>query len=402
MVTVLVRLEQWEQHCLNRLLLGHEALCNSELSESSSELQYAIASALAVCCTREQVKTVFAVARYLAPALERGELWNENQHPREKDGKWARKGDAPQQSPKKTTHAVSQSSLGAQTALQRVREVHEQAQKQIEELELEHTHFSARLKNLEYRYEQAQQIFAKAPTASAKSQTEAQLEYVGGQLGRAINRNTYIDGNIKLLKQVKLEVLQYAVCSSRSLPLKVVFLDDFKRQDYAVISQGHRAAMQLMGDLPYPLGTIEVAQSQTEGCHFDDVTNTVYYWSGDDVKDVVHEVGHWLEYHDPTILQKAVAFYEARTQGEEEVLLRVATGIEEYGDEVTKIDHFLHPYMGKVYRDKAGKIDATEIISMGLQYFFDDPGALAAHDPEYFALIYDILHPNSEVRTGVG
>jgi len=58
-----------------------------------------------------------------------------------------------------------------------------------------------------------------------------------------------------------------------------------------------------------------------------------------------------------------------------------------YGkDELTRKDKFIDAYMGKDYRGQA-----SEILSMGLQYFYNDPYKLAIKDPEYFNFIYKIV-----------
>ena len=57
-----------------------------------------------------------------------------------------------------------------------------------------------------------------------------------------------------------------------------------------------------------------------------------------------------------------------------------------YGDdELTKADNFIDVYMGKYYKD------ASEILSMGLQYFYSNPVELMTKDPEYFDFIYNLV-----------
>jgi len=109
------------------------------------------------------------------------------------------------------------------------------------------------------------------------------------------------------------------------------------------------------------------------------------------VRTVVHELGHWLEHTSQYVKDKAFEFYNRRTQGEATVKLSQATGNKAYkSNEVSKLDKFTHPYMGKVYLHK-GKQYATEIISMGLQLFYQDPVSLAEQDPEYFDFIYSVV-----------
>ncbi len=102
---------------------------------------------------------------------------------------------------------------------------------------------------------------------------------------------------------------------------------------------------------------------------------------------IAHELGHHIEFRDPAIRARAVAFRDARTRGETEQPLKAITGNPHFrDDEVARPDRFISPYMGKQYRD-----GSTEIISMGLEYFFSDPVSLAKQDPEYFTFMYDVL-----------
>jgi len=99
-------------------------------------------------------------------------------------------------------------------------------------------------------------------------------------------------------------------------------------------------------------------------------------------KTTVHELGHFLEFSDPDVHEKALAFYDSRTAGEKAEWL----GDDYDRSEVTRRDKFLHPYMGKEYGRRA-----TEIVSMGMEYYWDDPRTFAREDPEYFDFIFDLL-----------
>lgn len=97
-----------------------------------------------------------------------------------------------------------------------------------------------------------------------------------------------------------------------------------------------------------------------------------------------HEVGHILESNDPLVHDLAVAFYERRTAGEQEIPL----GGSYDESETSKQDDFGNPYTGKVYTNSDGTIRSTEIISMGLEAYFSDPAGFARDDPEHFDLTY--------------
>lgn len=113
---------------------------------------------------------------------------------------------------------------------------------------------------------------------------------------------------------------------------------------------------------------------------------------------VVHEMGHILEHDDPMIRESVFDFYRRRTAGEKTTKLSEATGINYDDHEVTKLDKFIEPYMGKDYSvySSSGKMGATEILSMGIQMFFQNPKMLAAKDPDYFDFIYAVLRMGQE------
>ena len=107
---------------------------------------------------------------------------------------------------------------------------------------------------------------------------------------------------------------------------------------------------------------------------------------------IVHEMGHWLEKNSPSIRKKTMDFLEKRTAGEASQSMAKATGNDAYrGSETTKKDKFISPYMGKEYFTSGGKRRSTEILSMGLEMFYDDPGKLARQDPGYFDFIFSVV-----------
>jgi hypothetical protein len=110
-----------------------------------------------------------------------------------------------------------------------------------------------------------------------------------------------------------------------------------------------------------------------------------------DPTHIYHEVAHVIEYRNRNYLDEALSFLEQRTEGESEQYLKDLLGNMEYGSEKTKPDDFFHPYVGKSYIMPHGKI-ATEVISMGLEYYISNPALLAESDPGHFELIYNLVH----------
>ena len=128
------------------------------------------------------------------------------------------------------------------------------------------------------------------------------------------------------------------------------------------------------------------------GSYFDPTDGHVYLEPGDGPKIVIHEMGHWLETHDPKIHEKALAFLERRTKGEEAKPLNDLFPHLEFADhEVSKPDHFLDAYMGKIYEDEVMGHYATEIVSMGLELAYQNPAKLALKDPDLFDFLHDTL-----------
>jgi hypothetical protein len=121
---------------------------------------------------------------------------------------------------------------------------------------------------------------------------------------------------------------------------------------------------------------------------------------------VVHELGHALEAADPGARVEALNFFLRRTEHSSPTPLygEMKIGhldLSEYGYR----DKFIEPYMGKTYRKDKGrpgleevlKINGSwgEILSVGLQYFYENPVKLARQDPEFFRFLYAVLRINA-------
>jgi hypothetical protein len=100
-----------------------------------------------------------------------------------------------------------------------------------------------------------------------------------------------------------------------------------------------------------------------------------------------HELGHWIEGKNANVHEALVNFFNDRTKHEEFVKLSDLFPNEGYDDnEVTKKDSFIDPYMGKVYDN-----GTTEILSMGIERYIDDPLEFARRDREHFEIVRSIL-----------
>jgi hypothetical protein len=103
---------------------------------------------------------------------------------------------------------------------------------------------------------------------------------------------------------------------------------------------------------------------------------------------VAHELGHWYEDIKPGVHDKIMEFYNRRTKGDKEQRMKDLFPGEGWGkNEIVKTDKFIHPYMGLVSPD--GK--SSEILSMGLDYYYTNPVRFAKEDPDYFDFIYNLV-----------
>lgn len=139
---------------------------------------------------------------------------------------------------------------------------------------------------------------------------------------------------------------------------------------------------------PNPI-TFNAVQKKRAFCRV--LTQEVVVSKWDGPKTVIHEIGHYLEWENPKIHDAARAFLERRTQGDVEERLRDLTGLNYKATEVCKKDKFINPYIGRIYKKGGGREAVTEVVSMGLQYMYEDPVDFARKDPDHFDLIYAIM-----------
>lgn len=111
--------------------------------------------------------------------------------------------------------------------------------------------------------------------------------------------------------------------------------------------------------------------------------------NGADAKAVLwHELAHFIEFERPDIAKAAMGWIEGRRTGEKQPINTIAGCEHLEADEIAYPDNFIDPYVGKFYSD-----GATEVISMGFQYFTnaESMATLYDKDPEHFNLIAGIL-----------
>jgi hypothetical protein len=125
--------------------------------------------------------------------------------------------------------------------------------------------------------------------------------------------------------------------------------------------------------------------------------NVMYLIKNESSWVVVHEWGHYLENQRPAVYQACVEFLNRRYQeavrsglGESAEVkpLKELTKVDAYQPyEVAFRDRFRDPYVGKVYRDASN----TEVMSMGLQYLYENPLRFRSEDPEHYYLTLGLI-----------
>jgi hypothetical protein len=110
-----------------------------------------------------------------------------------------------------------------------------------------------------------------------------------------------------------------------------------------------------------------------------DVFSTTPVIEAYNLRSILHEWGHAIEVGNSSILKSAKALFESRTAGEALKTLRSLTGKSYKLSEMAKKDKFFDPYCGKVYG-----FDATELLSMGIEYLAQDPFWTYHLDREHF------------------
>ncbi len=103
-----------------------------------------------------------------------------------------------------------------------------------------------------------------------------------------------------------------------------------------------------------------------------------------DISGPIHEFGHALERRCPIIRALETDFFNKRTAGQRSEPLSKLIGTGYGSNEFAIADHFIDPYMGKLYPN------AFELVSMGFEMFYTEPWNLAK-DEEYFKFILGII-----------
>lgn len=204
---------------------------------------------------------------------------------------------------------------------------------------------------------------------------------------KGLDQLDFIDRS-NIVDEVRKEVLKQ-IEKHRGLNTKDLV---FQSIDHRVVADLNRVAKMI------PEQWVQLAESRRGPCKvMYDKRSRGFYVNGrnemmlsDDIRVTLHEYGHRLEYNVPNLKKKVIEFYKKRTKGEKAVSLRDVTGVPYRPEEITKLDKFCDPYIGKLY-EYQGIQNATEILSMGLEGLFYNRYNMWEKDPEMIKFIYGLL-----------
>ena len=126
--------------------------------------------------------------------------------------------------------------------------------------------------------------------------------------------------------------------------------------------------------------------------YYVDEDHTIYFRDNPDRGVVWHEMGHWLEHTTPGLQGAVEGYLHHRTANDvpKRLLGPCRPGYNLV--EMAKMDAFIDPYCGKLYKE-----GGTEVLSMGIQLLEEDPAELWNQDR---GLMYLTLGAISFARGG--
>lgn len=316
--------------------------------------------------------------------------WDESEHPRDDDGRFASTGGA---------HASAGIPYGA--VVQPIPHVlptkQPSASEAREELKRQNDRLTNASKPLQDKLERAQDLLKQLKVQqTSNTAQQAALDTKIRQVAKQIQVHRRALRATERKHDAWLRQLLYVV-DPTPVNVRLDVRPGYENIVTPITSQHQKDAALTGGEEVRRMVSAKVTVGDMFFEHEEDPTKRSRYWKYRRVKlaadagtrVVVHEFGHGIEHINPRIRQNAIAFRNSRTQGEPTIPLQQFDP--EYGPgERTRKDRFINPYMGKIY---PGDQD-TEIVTMGMEYFYGDPVTLAEKDPEYFDFIYNTLRGN--------
>jgi len=201
-------------------------------------------------------------------------------------------------------------------------------------------------------------------------EAQAKRRYLISKMKRGMRKDLYVDKALRPDIKPRIHFLDIETAGERKI---MNAIDEFEKFVNKKVVHVRDVIIERV-----PVGTRafyqhgEVYLSRYAPYHTTNVVN----------KTVIHEMGHYLEDSSAEIHSAVQKFYVERTKGCPLVPMGPGWG----RHELTRKDNFIDAYMGKDYGGRA-----SEILSMGLEYFYNDPYKLATKDPGYFNFIFNLV-----------
>ena len=120
------------------------------------------------------------------------------------------------------------------------------------------------------------------------------------------------------------------------------------------------------------------------------------------IHTIVHEMAHGLEYEDPASSKKTGAFVFAHTENEYKKLNDILNTNRYQDYEMARPilpgdPAIWNQYLAKAYGKKnhtpatVEEVDATEVVSMGMEQLYKDPAGFILNHPEHFRVVWSLL-----------
>lgn len=153
-----------------------------------------------------------------------------------------------------------------------------------------------------------------------------------------------------------------------------------------------RCFYRLAGPNAPVAGRLSFVKNQARPC-FDAARGEVNLGARPDARTVFHELAHAMETDVFDLMQDAESWRQARAEvahghSEPAPLVELCPGARYGAEEQAMQDHFISPYVGKVY-----EIFGSEVLSMGLEHFVSAGRMLLLYeqDPEHFFFVMGAL-----------
>ncbi len=241
--------------------------------------------------------------------------------------------------------------------------------------------FAQEIATLRQRRDELRALNVQASTPIKRQQARVELHRVRAKLDRLITQRDTLDVEYP-------ELMRAQLYTRNPTQVRYTIADAVSDVQHPEIKDAVRAFEQMV---EHSMVHLTVERSLRDYSYYLNGTNTAWMRDSAGTKTVIHEMGHWLEDVHPSVRDAARAFLDRRTAGETDVSLAFYDPRNYNPWEMTRPDQFRNPYVGKQYRDAVGNYTATEVLPMGLQWFYNEPLEFAREDPDMFDFIYAIV-----------